>query len=260
MLGNLSLLSPLGGARPSLRMNFSFFFCNFPSVVPWRCPGHMAEAGLLGGSIGPPGKAVRRVGLLGLLALAAVLAAGAAVLLVARNRQRDDALLGAGAASAPTASLVAGALPPCMDAWEQAHGTPCVPAPPGSVAPHAAEKTLHAHQGLTADGRPAWGGTMEFQQPYVPPKNLYLFWGTHSQKYLMCLDVFLCTRAPTFQEFYAQASAPPRSSYLNNNVPMSIIFSYVHTQARAHSRGTTLSDKRRLRRHFLFYSRKSVPE
>ena len=152
----------------------------------------MTEGGLLGGSIaaapGRPGRAARRVGLLGFIALAAVLAAGAAVLLAARNRQRDDALLVAGAASAPTASLAAGALPPCMDAWEQAHGTPC--APPGSVAPHAAEKTFHAHQGLTADGRPAWGGTMEFQEPYVPPKNLYLFWGTHSQKYLLCLVVF----------------------------------------------------------------------
>jgi hypothetical protein len=144
------------------------------------------EARLLGGSIAaapwPPGRAARRVGFLGLLALVAVLAAGAAVLLAERDRQRDEALLGEGAASAPTASLAEGALPPCMDAWERAHGTPC--APPGSVAPHAAEKTLHAHQGLTADGRPAWGGTMDFQQPFVPPKNLYLFWGTHSHKSL----------------------------------------------------------------------------
>jgi hypothetical protein len=165
----------------------------------------MAEAGLLGGSIaaapGPPGRAARRVGLLGLLALAAVLAAGAAVLLAARNQQRDDELLGAGVASAPTASLAAGALPPCMDAWERSHGTPCAPAPPGSVAPHAAEKTFHAHQGLTADGRPAWGGTMEFQQPYVPPKNLYLFWGTHSQKYLMCPELFYVLEHRPFQSF-----------------------------------------------------------
>ena len=116
------------------------------------------EARLVGGSGPPSGRGGRRVGL---LALAGVLAAGVAVLLVARAGQRDELLGAAGAAGAAGAPAASRAGAPRNLALSAGAPAPALPARTQELS---------------------YADDLEFKQPYVPPTDLYIFWGKSSFK------------------------------------------------------------------------------